>query len=62
MTEQSFKASKPTEFFDGNLFGSAGFDVTADGQRFLIIKQPGQSMAATHLNIVLNWFQELGRK
>jgi Tol biopolymer transport system component len=37
--------------------GSLGYDVSPDGQRFLMIR----SEAPRHINVVLNWFQELER-
>ena len=36
----------------------AGYDVSQDGLRFLMDKQNGE---ATHINVVLNWFEELKR-
>jgi hypothetical protein len=37
----------------------AGYDVSSDGLRFLMDKQSGE---ATHINVVLNWFEELKRR
>jgi hypothetical protein len=39
----------------------ANYDVSTDGQRFLMIKASEQESAATQLNVVLNWSDELRR-
>ncbi len=40
---------------------SANYDVSADGQRFLMIKDETDDIAATRLVVVLNWAGELAR-
>lgn len=58
---------KPRTLFQGNYVLSPvhipNFDVSADGQRFLMVK-PSESAEAspTQINIVLNWFEELNQK
>jgi serine/threonine protein kinase/Tol biopolymer transport system component len=53
--------STPQQLFDqryayGANTALANYDVTLDGQRFIMVKNdPG----ASHLNVVLNWFDEL---
>jgi hypothetical protein len=39
------------------------YDVSPDGQRFLVLK-PSESaqVAPTQINVVLNWFEELKQK
>ena len=37
------------------------YDVSPDGQRFLMVKAGEQESAATQLNVVLNWSDELRR-
>ena len=37
------------------------YDVTADGQRFVMIAPVDQSQMAQPINVVLNWQRELGR-
>jgi len=38
-------------------------DATADGQRFVMVKAAGQEgAAATQINVVLNWFEELKKR
>jgi hypothetical protein len=38
------------------------YDVSSDGQRFLMLKPAEQAEATTQINVVLNWFEELKRK
>jgi Tol biopolymer transport system component len=40
----------------------AHYDVTADGQRFLMTKQYQAGTEWTQINVVLNWFEELKRR
>jgi serine/threonine-protein kinase len=64
-TQPSFSAGRPTELFKGTYLASTfpltgtTYDVTRDGQRFLMIKD--QAASATQINVVVNWFQELKR-
>ena len=63
----SFSASKPTLLFDGPyVTGSGGafftYDVSPDGQHFLMIKASEQPQPATQINVFLNWFEELKQK
>jgi len=39
--------------------GRRNYDVTADGQRFLMIKGYDQQLSATQMNLVLDWFDDL---
>jgi hypothetical protein len=41
---------------------SAAYDVSADGQRFLMVKELPQATSPTQINVVLNWFEELKRR
>jgi len=70
-TGPAFSAEKPYELFEGLYepirpslsLGMAQYDVTPDGQRFLMI-QPVEQPAPVNapvLHIVLNWFEELHR-
>jgi hypothetical protein len=38
------------------------YDVSSDGQRFLMLKPSEQAESATQINVVLNWFEGLKRK
>jgi len=65
-TQPSFVAGKPRMLFEGPYLPtpqtSSNYDVSADGQRFLMIKRSEQSGAApTQINVVLNWTEELKR-
>ena len=59
-----FAASKPKLVFEGHYeMGTfpPGYDVSPDGQRFLMIKASEQGSAVTQINVVLNWSDELHR-
>ena len=68
---QSWSATTPTTLLKtGGYFtipaGNPGrtYDISPDGQRFLMIKQgdgSGQTAAATSLIVVQNWAEELKR-
>jgi Tol biopolymer transport system component len=64
-TQPSFSAGKPKLLFDSPYepvpSTLPNFDVSPDGQRFLMLK-PTQEAAATQINVVLNWFEELKQK
>jgi hypothetical protein len=38
---------------------SSNYDVTADGQRFLMVRDQDQSAASTKIVVVLNWVEQL---
>lgn len=65
-TEPTFSVGKPRVLFQGNYLQSpvrvSNYDVSADGQRFVMIKpsEPAES-SPTQINVVLNWFEELKR-
>jgi Tol biopolymer transport system component len=67
-TQPSFSAGKPKVLFAGqyqpspNPVPNVNYDVSPDGQRFLMLKPGGQDQAATQINVVLNWFEELKQK
>jgi Tol biopolymer transport system component len=66
-TQPTFSTGKPTKLFDAPYFAVSGtrrYDVTADGQRFLFIKNIADRSApsgAPGLVVVQNWFEELKR-
>jgi serine/threonine-protein kinase len=66
-TQPAFAASKPTMLFEkeyaASEFPATGiaYDVSPDGQRFLMVKEAAQATALTQINVVLNWFEELKR-
>ncbi len=66
-TQPSFAAGKPRMLFEGRYepppVPVANYDVSRDGQRFLMLKPSESAQAApTQINVVLNWFEELKRR
>jgi serine/threonine-protein kinase len=66
-TQQSFTAGKPRVLFQGRYVPSPAtapnYDVSPDGQRFMMLKPSEQEASApTQINVVLNWFEELKRR
>ena len=60
-TAPTFSADKPRILFEGPYVTgtiAANYDVSLDGQRFLMIKEEGQG---SEINVILNWFEELKR-
>jgi eukaryotic-like serine/threonine-protein kinase len=62
--QPSFAAGKPRVLFEGRYEPTPAtipnYDVSRDGQRFLMLKPAEASEAApTQINVVLNWFEEL---
>ncbi len=65
-TDPTFNTGRPQELFEGsyristtNPGFSQYYDISTDGQQFLMIKQEQQGGA--QINVVLNWFEELKR-
>jgi hypothetical protein len=66
-TEPAFSAGMAKMLFQGqyqpNPVMNANYDVSADGQRFLMVKPTSaQDAAPTQINIVLNWIEELKQR
>ena len=67
-TDSTFAAGKPSKLFEGPyFFGPTGrtYDVSPDGQRFLMLKQSsvaGESSPSARMVLVQNWFEELKRR
>jgi Tol biopolymer transport system component/predicted Ser/Thr protein kinase len=66
-TQPGFAAGTPRMLFEGRYetapFPGTNYDVSPDGQRFLMLKPVEQAQAApTQINVVLNWFEELKQK
>jgi len=64
---ESFSASDPVEISDIVMDAVSNFDVTADGQKFLVTvpagsDETGGAAPGTRLNVVLNWFEELKQR
>jgi len=64
-TEPDFDAGTPAlvfrKAFEMGIYGSLSYDVSADGQQFLMIERDIE-MVPSQLNVVLNWREELQRK
>jgi eukaryotic-like serine/threonine-protein kinase len=65
--QPGFAAGKPRMLFEGPYLPtpltSPNYDVSPDGQRFLMLKASAQEQPApTQINVVLNWFEELKRR
>ena len=65
-TQPNFSPGSPKALFAGRFFAASDdntmYDVALDGQRFLMIQESEQLEAATQINVVLNWFEELKRR
>jgi Tol biopolymer transport system component len=66
-THPSLSVGKPRMLFEGRYaqppFPATNYDVSPDGQRFLMLKPIEAAQAApTQINVVLNWFEELKRR
>ena len=67
-TQPTFSAGKPKVLFAGQyltvtpgLTGTA-FDISPDGQRFLMVKETERATTNAQINVVLNWSEELKRR
>jgi len=63
-TTPTFRVETPTKLFDGRYYANEDgrtYDVSADGQRFIMIKPiaSDQPSALPNMVIVLNWLEEL---
>jgi serine/threonine-protein kinase len=65
-TSPAFRAGNPQQLLPGPYFSNLGnrtYDVSADGQRFLMVKRAGQTAATPDRIIVVdNWFEEFKRR
>lgn len=67
-TQPTFRAGTTRMLFEGEKYYQtpnprADFDVSPDGQRFLMLKEPEQPQGGLNqINVVLNWFEELKRR
>ena len=62
----TFKAGTPQLLFGGiyadAYYGStSNYDITDDGQRFVMVKSSAQTITGSTLHVILNWFEELKR-
>jgi serine/threonine-protein kinase len=67
-TQPGFSPGKPHMLFEGQYSATewplidTAYDVSPDGQRFLMTKAAEQESEATQINVVQNWFEELKQK
>ena len=65
-TQPDLVVGTPRTLFEGPYVLSAiwdrNYDVTADGQRFLMVRQADAGDSTVRLNIVVNWLEELKEK
>jgi len=61
-----FSAGKPEALFEGpwlpTLATPPNYDVSRDGQRFLMLKPADEDQGARQIVVVQNWFEELKRR
>ncbi len=64
-TEPDFRIGKPQPIFEGQYVPGnwyrPNYDISPDGQRFLMVQPAEQEAGASHINVILNWFEELKR-
>ncbi len=64
--QPTFTAGLPRLLFEGRYEpgggGGLGYDVSLDGQRFLMVQAEEPDQAATQINVVLNWLEELKQR
>ncbi len=62
-TQPTFSASEPRVLFEGAYVlsprSAPDYDISPDGQRFLMLKPTDQAPRPEQINVVLNWFEEL---
>jgi len=66
-TESGFSTGTPRLLFEGPYLPTSAsfpfYDVSPDGQRFLMLKPvESEASAPTQIHVVLNWFEELKQK
>jgi eukaryotic-like serine/threonine-protein kinase len=65
-TQPGFTAGKPRVLFEGPYLPTPvtfpNYDVSPDGQRFLMLMESERATSTTQINVVLNWFEELKRR
>jgi hypothetical protein len=63
--DSALRAGTPHMLFEGKyekVRVGRNYDVTPDGQRFLMIKSGTGSGQTAQINVVMNWFEELKRR
>ncbi len=62
-TEPAFSPGNPTGLFEDPYHRNVRrvYDISPDGERFLMIKEASSNDAPRELRVVFNWFEELKR-
>jgi hypothetical protein len=63
-TRPTFNAGRPRLLFTGPFMrygGRIDYDVSPDGDSFVMVDSGQESGAATRVNVLLNWHEELKR-
>lgn len=62
-TEPTLQVGKPEQLFEGNYFlcsyWGRVYDISLDGEKFLMVSETEQELEPRHYHVVLNWFEEL---
>jgi serine/threonine-protein kinase len=58
--EDRIRVSRSRRLFEDS-YVDGGYDVLPDGQHFVMIQNEHEASQVTHLNVILNWFEELRR-
>jgi hypothetical protein len=65
-TRPSFAVGKARMLFEGQYLPTRqtipNYDVSPNGQRFLMVKKIGKEKTATQIVVIQNWFEELKQK
>jgi serine/threonine-protein kinase len=59
----TFEASQPRLLFEGSFLNvtNYSYDISPEGDRFLLVEDPGHTKAIAELTVITNWFEELKR-
>ena len=65
-TDPEFRAGTPRKLFEGRYIATTpvrNWDVTSDGQRFVMMREDERPQVEpeTEMHLILNWFEELER-
>ena len=63
-TAPTFRAGRPRVLFEGQFydFGINCYDVSPDGSRFIMIKEDPAELGPAHVNVILNWLEDVKRR
>ena len=66
-TQPTFQVGNTKQLFESDHFLSneawqRSYDISPDGQRFLMLKDIYTKRAPAQINVVVNWFEELKEK